>query len=397
MADYRSTLTGTQMDSALLDMAEHNSEAYAVGERNGIAVASDDVTYHNNARYYAQIASSQIVGDASSAVRWDTDQSEALTDAQKAVARNNINAASDSDVVKITSQALTSAQQAQARANIMAGGSNRNLLDNWYFVGGGSQLGNGFFPINQRGQTSYSNGTNTTIDRWKTEYSALSVDADGITWTATGDNRQFVQIIENYKLIEGETYTATIDCDISAGSARLFVGGVGSPWPTVAGSTVNVSSGITKVTFTFARESGYTGKYKLALASVGSCTVKLRKFKLEKGTVSTLANDVPPNFGEELRKCKRYLRYVPLTRTPAVIGGNTAVVTLNGIEMAGVPTPALISAGGARDAGSMQNITSATVTGFTYNTPTVQFALAGNLNYVIGYVYDAVIQLSCEP
>lgn len=117
MADYVSTLTGPQMDAALLDMAEHNSEAYAVGERNGIAVASDDVTYHNNARYYAQIASSQIVGDASSAVRWDTDQSEVLTDAQKAQARENINAASDSDVVKITAQTLTTAQQAQARVN----------------------------------------------------------------------------------------------------------------------------------------------------------------------------------------------------------------------------------------------------------------------------------------
>lgn len=188
--------------------------------------------------------------------------------------------------------------------------SNENLLDNAYFVGGGSQLGDGVFPINQRGQTSYSNGTNTTIDRWKTEASSISVDADGLTWTATGDNNQFEQIIENYKLIEGETYTATIDCDILAGSARLFVGGVGYPWPTVAGSAVNVSSGITKVTFTFARESGYTGQYKLALASVGSCTAKLRKFKLEKGTISTLANDAPPKFRAELANCQQYL-YIP--------------------------------------------------------------------------------------
>lgn len=28
----------------------------------------------------------------------------------------------------------------------------RNLLDNWYFVGGGSQQGGGQFPINQRGK-----------------------------------------------------------------------------------------------------------------------------------------------------------------------------------------------------------------------------------------------------
>lgn len=66
MADYRSTLTGTQMDSALLDMAEHNSEAYAVGERNGIAVASDDVTWHNNAKYYAELLGG-ILPDAQAA------------------------------------------------------------------------------------------------------------------------------------------------------------------------------------------------------------------------------------------------------------------------------------------------------------------------------------------
>ena len=58
MADYISTLTGVQMDSALLDMAEHKSEAWAVGERNGVAVPSGDATYQNNARYYAQQAQS---------------------------------------------------------------------------------------------------------------------------------------------------------------------------------------------------------------------------------------------------------------------------------------------------------------------------------------------------
>ena len=188
--------------------------------------------------------------------------------------------------------------------------SNDNLLDNAYFVGGGSQLGDGVFPINQRGQTSYSTGTNTTIDRWKTEYSALSVDTDGITWTTTGDNRQFVQVIDDAQLIEGETYTASILADVTSGGARLFLCGTSSPWPTVSGSMVNIQNGLTTVTFTFSRASGYTGQYKLALASVGSCTAKLRKFKLEKGTYSTLANDAPPNFGEVLEKCKRYLQRV---------------------------------------------------------------------------------------
>lgn len=255
----------------------------------------------------------------------------------------------------------TMGEKQMARLNIAAGGSNDNLLDNAYFVGGGSQLGDGIFPINQRGQTSYSNGTNTTIDRWKTEYSSISVGADGLTWTATGDNKQFEQIIENYKLIEGETYTATIDCDISAGSARLFVGGVSSPWPTVAGSAVNVSSGITSVTFTFTRESGYTGQYKLVLASIGSCTVKLRKFKLEKGTVSTLANDVPPDFGAELAKCQRRLfRVSPMgTSQRGYAGFGSANSSKNILVF--VPTPATLAA-----------------------QPTVSFSNCNAYNYVAG-------------
>ena len=57
MAQYQSTLTGPEIDAALQDIAAHNSEAWAVGTRNGAAVSSLDVTYHNNAKYYATAAS----------------------------------------------------------------------------------------------------------------------------------------------------------------------------------------------------------------------------------------------------------------------------------------------------------------------------------------------------
>lgn len=50
---YVSALTGPEMDEALLDMARHNSEAWAVGERHGVAVGSSDDTYQNNSKYYA--------------------------------------------------------------------------------------------------------------------------------------------------------------------------------------------------------------------------------------------------------------------------------------------------------------------------------------------------------
>jgi len=50
---YVSALTGPEMDAALLDMAQHNSEAWAVGTRNGADVPSSDETYDNNSKYYA--------------------------------------------------------------------------------------------------------------------------------------------------------------------------------------------------------------------------------------------------------------------------------------------------------------------------------------------------------
>lgn len=261
-------------------------------------------------------------------------------------------------------------EKAQARANIGAGGSNDNLLDNWYFVGGGSQLGDGVFPINQRGQTSYTAYVNS-IDRWYAA-AAMTIAADGLSCGA------IVQKLPQVANLNGKTLTFSAlkaDGTMLSGSA-VFNSASDTYFYSASGE--------------FLFYNTYFGGFEVVTAD------KIAAVKLELGTVSTLANDVRPDFGEELRKCKRYLRYVPLTRTPAVIDSNTAVVTLNGIEMAGVPTPALISAGGARDAGGAQNITSATVTGFTYNTPTVQFALAGNLNYVIGYVYETVVRLSCE-
>ena len=254
--------------------------------------------------------------------------------------------------------------------------SNRNLLDNWYFVGGGSQLGDGVFPINQRGQTSYSGAL--CIDRWHADDTVTIYSG----YINTGNGTMY-QVCDTGKItpLLGEAVTASLmlaDGTIVS-DTQVFPEDTNNRW-VIFGST--------------GMASFLAGTSSQIMRLPGGNNIKAAK--LEKGTVSTLANDVPPNFGAELRKCKRYLRYVPLTMTPAVIGGNTAFVTLNGIEMAGVPTPALISAGGARDAGGTQNITSATVTGFTYNTPTVQFALAGNLNSVIGYVYDTVVRLSCE-
>lgn len=97
MAQYQSTLTGPEIDAALQDMAQHDSEAWAVGTRDSIPVTSLDVTYHNNAEYYATQASG-AAARAEAAVPAGTagavffDQAQTLTTSQQEQARSNINA-----------------------------------------------------------------------------------------------------------------------------------------------------------------------------------------------------------------------------------------------------------------------------------------------------------------
>lgn len=90
MSDYISSLSGQEMDAALTDMAQHDSEAWAVGTRNGVDVTSGDETYDNNSKYWAEQAASVIQGTVTQAVRWDTAQS--LNSTAKAQARTNIGA-----------------------------------------------------------------------------------------------------------------------------------------------------------------------------------------------------------------------------------------------------------------------------------------------------------------
>lgn len=185
-------------------------------------------------------------------------------------------------------------EKAQARANIGAGGTNDNLLDNAYFVGGGSQLGDGVFPINQRGQTSYTT-PQVTIDRWSLFGGSVVLAADGITVTSSPD---FGQVFEPSRLPVG-TYTASV---------KTADGKIGSITFTTTGSQffAGGAMGDTGVTLNFI-DLWTPDRSLFSLQCQG---VKIAAAKLEKGTVSTLANDAPPDFGEELANCQQYL-YIP--------------------------------------------------------------------------------------
>lgn len=191
--------------------------------------------------------------------------------------------------------------------------SNDNLLDNWYFVGGGSQLGDGIFPINQRGLTSYSSAQ-VTIDRWTLFGGSVVLASDGITVTSSPD---FGQVFEPSRLPVG-TYTASV---------LTAAGVLGSLTFTTTGSQYFAGGalGDTGVTLNFIDLWTPTS----SLFSLQCQGVKIAAVKLEKGTVSTLANDVPPDFGEALRKCQQYLWVGDFdTNTTIATGGSFSADTV---------------------------------------------------------------------
>lgn len=289
MADYISSLTGVQMDAALIDMAEHNSEAWAVGERNGIPVDSEDVTYQNNAQYYASQAQSIAPASVTEAVRWDIAQT-ALTDAQRARGRANINAADNDTSVQVVTQTFTSAQQEIARANIAAGSTNPNLLDN------------PFFTVNQRSASGTVTQPNYGVDRWRvngTTGATISFATGQVTLPASGT--ELLQILPIEAVEMGSTVTLSV---------RLADGTIVSGTETIASSysantyVINTTVDGVRLRFTYRTN----GVWHINFAATDSTAHIITAAKLEKGSVSTLANDAPPNYAEELAKCQYYCR-----------------------------------------------------------------------------------------
>lgn len=293
MADYISALNGEQMDSALMDVALRNSEAWAVGQRNGVPVTSADETYHNNAKYYAQVAQSAIPGTYTAAVRWDI------------------------------AQGLAGEAQEQARANISAGASNRNLLDN------------PFFTVNQRDFTSVTatNGV-YAVDRWKINNgggtgSTISVTSQGYIQLTTGSTYISFQQMFGANELEGKTVTMSVNDNGTIYSYSFTVPTRGSA--DVTAGTFVFKTGCSCNFFVMNTSSAYGYNIQLSIGTGYSATI--RAVKLELGSYSTLANDVPPDYVKELEKCKYYFERIQARNVVTSIGAgyNDGYNTMYGV------------------------------------------------------------------
>lgn len=191
---------------------------------------------------------------------------------------------------------------------------NKNLLDNWYFVGGGSQLGDGVFPINQRGQTTYS-GIGYGFDRWRLATDIIVSIATEIVVrnTSSTDRRSFGQYCESPSNLYGKTVTGSI----LLSNGEMYYGTITLPTSIPSGRTNNISF-IDFNNNTLCAEVETSGLIKFSLMIAQDSSLSVLAMKLELGSEQTLAhnegteenpawvlNEIP-DYGEELRKCQRY-------------------------------------------------------------------------------------------
>ena len=195
------------------------------------------------------------------------------------------------------------------------GAVNPNLIDNWYWIGGGSQQGGGQFPINQRGQTIY-NGDSYTIDRWRVD--------SGITATIYSGYVQFANTtaVNDYvrnrlPINNNPPYHRTLTGTILYSDGTLDSGTI---YVDVTGQTANLQP----IRF-FTRDWGFfliefppSGNdfYQYQLTLYANSSVSISAIKVEYGIAQTLAyydeaNAIwkareIPNYQEQLLRCLSY-------------------------------------------------------------------------------------------
>lgn len=229
--------------------------------------------------------------------------------------------ANDIDAADLTLSNLSNYQKA---LHAIGGRPNRNLLDNWYFVGGGSQQGGGRFPINQRGNTSCLIG-NPMIDRWKfggTSGAKFDLISSGIEVTNVTTEAYMEQYMENYQILTDQTVTFSLLYSGAPGYLKIFKNtqeGIDSVGTFIFPSSSNISIGT--LTVAMGDLSSVTQLF-FRLASQGdNSSTRFIAVKLELGSTQTLAYQdedgnwqlfETPDYGEELAKCQRFFENAPI-------------------------------------------------------------------------------------
>lgn len=276
---------------------------------NAVTAAQNAAASATAAAQSAEEAATSVDG----AVKYNA--SQALSDAQKAQARANINAPAPytaGDGIAISGSVIAAKVQP----------CNRNLLDNWYFGA----------PVNQRGKTTYS-GTGYGIDRWKAEAVTPNVTTIKDGYIELSQNALISEILEEPYSLCGKQVTVSALTTTGLCSATATVPSKEELSAITTDETIGVSY--------FAVNGNSTGYVclqhskehttKVMLRAYSGYTVGVIAVKLEMGSQQTLAhqedgawvlNEIP-DYGEELTKCMRYLQIIS---TPYDTSGNGVAI-----------------------------------------------------------------------
>lgn len=213
-------------------------------------------------------------------------------------------------------------------------GIHRNILDNAYFVGGGSQANTGKFPVNQRQASSYS-AAGYSIDRWILSANAtLTLPSTGAKLTKTGSAAvSLIQKLE-YTASAPVTFSALVKVDLkAAGSAdagNLTLSLKNSSGSDISGATVSQTASSTSTMVLLTKTyTGGTAVAQFAITLNASVPtngyVEVIACKLEPGRHQTLAhrengawvlNEIP-NPTEEWMRCQRFFHFYTNRPTPS--------------------------------------------------------------------------------
>ena len=223
----------------------------------------------------------------------------------------NITAAEESQVELVE---LVGGENINVNGNVISTKAfpcNPNLLDNWYF-------GN---PVNQRGQTSYPGGA-YAVDRWlpTAGNESVSVGNGYLTVTSRSSGAAVDQPMEMvFPVGTTLTLSALMRCATANAGVQCGCGQDASGNNIYSGTgKVKGTGGWELVSVTFAiPDSVKTVKLSPRFRATAADTAyDIRAIKLELGSVQTLAhqendawvlNEIP-DYGEQLRRCQRYLR-----------------------------------------------------------------------------------------
>ena len=355
---YVGPFSGPQMDQIFYEILNYTSERFAKGTAGGVPVAAGTPGYNDNSLFYKNQAAAQVsLAQAAAA--------DAANSAQRA--ESAVPAGTDAAVLWTRDQSteLTADDKAVARKNIMAGGSNRNLIPNPWFT------------INQRKATSGIGDLSYCSDRWRAYNCSWVVNSDKtISLTFTGSGAGILTIIPFEADMVGKNFTLSV----MLANGEVYSGTVAAPSSGVVQTGIfnNLRMGLSVT---------QNGRYQITLYLLsGSATIKA--MKLEKGSVSTLANDAPPCYEEELAKCQRDLLrvtcpaggFVPFAAIGYVTSASSVRFAIaTPVTMSAKPTVSYTADMQVHGNGTAANVTALTVISIYENSVVVEATIEGSL------------------